>query len=599
MSLTPDELYHVTSAERSVRTVLVVDVVESVRLMEENEEDTISRWRNLVQHTSSQVLPVHGGRLVKSLGDGMLIEFLSVPPAVRAAFEIQTACDRANAGLSRDRRMLLRMGVQVGKLVADDLDVYGRDVNLAARLTTLAGPGEIVVSEDVRHQLIPELDAEVEDLGDCYLKHIEQPVRAYRIGPPGPRPVIAQGSGVLAEMRPTIAVIPFTARSGEPEHFILGEVLADEVISALSRTAKLYVISRLSTTAFRGRKATLSEMNSHLKASYVLSGSYRVSGTRITVTAEVAETRSGRIVWNRSLKDQVDGILNGKDELVTHIVAEVSFAIMAHELQRAQTQALPTLENYALLMGAIALMHRGSPQQFEDAQQLLETLIERAPRHGTPHAWLAKWHVLRVQKGWSSDLRRESKLALDSAKRALDADPHSSLALTIDGFVHTNLLKQLDIARQRYDLALRVNPNDSLAWLLSGTRHAFMGEGALAMQATEHARRLSPLDPLRDWYDSLGATAALSAGLYERAIELAQNSLRLNRMNASSLRAMAISQWLNGSLEEARKTVNEVLKLEPNLTVRRFLERSPSSDFETGKLWSEALREAGVPEGVQ
>jgi adenylate cyclase len=566
--------------------------------MEENEQDTISRWRELVRHASSTVLPTHGGRLVKSLGDGMLIEFSTVPCAVRAAFEIQAACHRNNAGIPADKQMLLRMGVQVGELVADGLDVYGRDVNLAARLTTLAGPGEIVVSETVRDQLVPELDADIEDLGECYLKHVSQPIRAYRIGPPGPRPVIAPGQRILAEMRPTIAVIPFSARSAEPEHFVLGEVLADEIIAALSQTAELYVISRLSTTAFRDRDATLSEMNSHLKATYVLSGTYRVSAARLMVMAELADTRSGRIVWNRSLKDQVKGILNGKDELVSRIVAEVSSAVMTHELNRSQTQALPTLENYALLMGAIALMHHGSSHQFEHAQKLLETLIDRAPRQATPHAWLAKWHVLRVQKGWSDDLRRESKLALDCAKRALDTDPYSSLALTIDGFVHTNLLKQLDVAKERYDLALRVNPNDSLAWLLTGTRHAFKGEGGLAVKATERARKLSPLDPLRDWYDSLSATAALSAGLYERSIELAQSSLRLNRMNASTLRALAISQWLDGRREEARKTIGEVLSLEPGLTVNKFLERSPSSDFETGKLWSEALRQAGIPEGV-
>jgi tetratricopeptide (TPR) repeat protein len=213
---------------------------------------------------------------------------------------------------------------------------------------------------------------------------------------------------------------------------------------------------------------------------------------------------------------------------------------MARELVRAQSQPLPTLESYTLLMGAIALMHRLSLQDFDRAKQMLQTLTERAPRQAIPWAWMAKWHVLRVQQGWSDNPDLDAKLALDCTKRALDADAHCSLALAVDGFVHTNLLKQLDVALDRYERALRVNPNDSLALLLKGTLHAFKGEGKQALKDTKHALRLSPLDPLRYFYDSLAATAALSAGDYERALELARRSLRANRTHTSTLRAVVI-----------------------------------------------------------
>lgn len=584
-------------AERSVRAVLVVDLAESVRLMQEDEADTISRWRALVSDVESGILPQRNGRMVKSLGDGMLLEFPRAADAVAAAFALQDASRLANRNVPAPRQMLLRMGVQVGELVTDEHDIYGHDVNLAARLTGLAGPGEIIVGAAVRDQLTAMLDADIEDLGDCYLKHVREPVRAYRVGPPGPRPLIEPGTSVMPDLRPTVAVVPFNTLSADPHHAVIGEVLADETISALSQLAELHVISRLSTTAFRGRGATLNDVASHLKATYVLSGSYRVSGRQLVVVAELSDAREGRVVWGRSLKGAADGIFDSQDDLINRIVAEVSAAVLAREVQRAQTLALPTLESYTLLMGAIALMHRGSLPQFERARQMLEALTERVPRQAAAHAWRAKWHVLRVQKGWSADLDKESRLALDSARRALDADPGSSLALAIDGFVHTNLLRRLDIAEERYELALRVNPNDSLAWLLKGTRHAFKGEGARAIEATDHARKLSPLDPLRDWYDSLAATAALSAGLYQRAIELARSSLRLNRMNTSALRAVAVAQYLSGNLAEAKKAAAEVLKVEPGLTVRKFLERSPSSGFETGRTWSEAFRQIGIPEG--
>ena len=292
--------------------------------------------------------------------------------------------------------------------------------------------------------------------------------------------MIDVASGFVPALAPSIAVIPFRSRLADPQHELLGEVLADEIIGALSRAADLKVISRLSTSPLRGRDATPGEMGAILGAAYVLSGEYRVLGARYTLAIELAEARSAHIVWSLNLKGSVAGILSGEDEPIDRVVAEVSAAIMARELHRAQTQALPTLETYTLLIGAIALMHRLSLHDFERARQMLEAVTERAPRLAVPHAWLAEWHVLRVQQGWADDPHAEARLALDCSKRALDDDPECSLALDIDGFIHTNLLKRLDIANDRYDRALEANPNDSLAWLLKGTMHAFKGEGELA-----------------------------------------------------------------------------------------------------------------------
>src|SRR4029434_1712101 len=191
---------------------------------------------------------------------------------------------------------------------------------------------------------------------------------------------------------------------------------------------------------------------------------------------------------------------------------------------------------------------------------------------------------------------REAKIALASTNRALDLDSNCSLALTIDGFIHTNLLKNLDVGLRRYDAALGVNPNESLALLFRGTLHAFRGEGTQAVEDTERALMLSPLDPLRYFYESLAATAAHSAGQYERAIDLAKRSLRSNRVHPSTLRALAIAQSQLGLREDARRTVEELRELTPNLTVRSYLVDNPSSEYETGKVWSDALRRAGLPE---
>jgi adenylate cyclase len=596
--------------QHTTSTLLIIDVVESVRLMEANEQDAVRKWQNLVAMVVRDVLPQHQGRMVKSIGDGLMLAFDTPRPAVHAALHIQQLCMAGHHGVAPQQRLHLRAGIHTAQYVTDEHDIYGADVNLAVRLTTLAGPDEIIVSAPVRDQLTPVLDGDIEDLGDCYMKHLVSPVRAYRVGSAGAAPIIEPGSSRPLDLRPTIAVIPFAARGAEPGHALIGEAVADELIAALSKTAELHVISRLSTTAFAGRAGSegagssgssngasaLADIRQHLGATYVLSGRCTVIGSNMSLFVELAEADGGRIVWADNLKGSVAGLFNPNDDMLSRIVAAVSSAVMKHELGRAQNHALPTLEGYTLLLGAVAMMHRTDYHDFDKARQMLEHLIQRSRKHPVPHAWLAQWHVLRVQQGWATDVEAETKLAMDSTRRALDSEPDCSLALTIDGLVRTNLLKDMEGAANSYERALSVNPNESLAWLLKGTLHAFQGDGLLAMDHTNKALSLSPLDPQKYFYDSLAATAALSAGNYERALELAKKSLKANRTHTSTLRAMAIAQVQLGQITDAKNTATALLKLQPDLTVRGYLSRNPSSQYITGRLWSKALKTAGIPD---
>ncbi|MEO5669739.1 MAG: tetratricopeptide repeat protein [Ramlibacter sp.] len=582
---------------RHTKVLMVLDVMESVRLMEQDEDDFVRRWHDFVQHAERQVLPPHGGRLVKSLGDGLMLEFPSPQSCVKAAFAIQAFSDRANTGRLPERRMHLRIGAHLASFVRDQHDIYGTDVNLTARVSTLAGPGEIVVTADLRDQLAPTIDADVEDLGDCHLKHVSEPIRAYRVGPPGHDPVVRPGNTVELHLRPTIAVIPFAMRGAEPGHDMLGEALADEVIAALSRTSELNVISRLSTTVFSSRHEAVDDIRTHLGATYILSGTCRSAGSQLSLFVELIEAKSGHVLWADNLKGQVQGLFAVDDALIGSLVASISASVMSKELQRARGQALPTLDDYTLLLGAVALMHRTSPTEFDRARLLLEHLIDRSPRHPIPHAWLAQWHVLSASQGWSVDPGRERKLAQDHTMRALDTDPDCSLALTIDGLVRIHLLKDIEGALARYHDAIAINPNESLAWLFKGTLHAFKGEGEGAISSAERALSLSPLDPLRYFYDSLAASAAVSAGDYQRAIELAKRSLRANRTHTSTFRALAIAQSLSGDVDGARESIAQLLALDPQFTVAEFLKRSPSSQFSVGKRYADALLQAGLPGG--
>ncbi len=263
-----------------VRAVLIIDLASSVRIMREDQQDTIQRWHRLVEHVRGTVLPSHSGRLVESRGDSLILVFIKPNDGLHAAFAIKRFCETLNEGLPAQRHFLLRSAIHVGEIFVGENEALGDTVNLAARLQqTVAGPGEIVISGDVHDYLTPVLDANIEDLGlkdlehenasasnlgAVYLKHYEDPVRVYRVGPPGPRPVFDRDIADKRSMRPTIAVIPFTNRrrgkanntgsTVDEDESLLGEIFADDIISALSPTTMLNVVSRLSTTAFSGRR---------------------------------------------------------------------------------------------------------------------------------------------------------------------------------------------------------------------------------------------------------------------------------------------------------------------------------------------------------
>jgi len=419
--------------------------------------------------------------------------------------------------------------------------------------------------------------------------------RRPRVGPPGPQQVIGSAAA-LDELAPAIAVVPFASRNLANDHGLIGEILAEEVIRRLSHSSDLKLVSRLSTTAFSGRDTSLQEIGARLGADYVLYGAYRTANSRFKLDVELGESKSGRILWLESLEDDLSAIVSGEQELIGRLISGVGATVSARELQRSRTQPLPTLRAYTLLMGAVSLMHRLSLPDFEESHRLLQALLDRGVRHPVPIAWLGNWHVLRVQQGWSEDPQRDTYLASECTKRALDMDPDNSLALAVNGFVHVNLLKKFDVAEESYERALAVNPSNAFAWLLKGTLHAFKSEGEQAVEHTERALTLSPLDPHRYFYDSLAATAAASAGRYERALELAQRSLKANRKHTSTLRVMTVAQWLLGQRDEARKTVQELLRLQPTMTVSGWLKSSPAASYEIGRKAAEVWRQAGVPE---
>ncbi len=600
--------------------VLLVDLVESVRLMQEHEALSVRRWADFVSTVIAEILPRHRGVLVKSLGDGLMARFEAVSDAVDAAAEMHRTLAAENADIPEDQHLHLRAGVNAAMAWSDGIDIYGTGVNLAARLATLAGPGETIASASAHEQLAAALaslanpgetigsapardelthgvDASCEDLGNCILKHFDKPVRAYRVGPASPHPSLTGRRDYGTAMQPTIAVIPFSARNDTPALFDVGNLIADSVIWRLSKSANLKVISRLSTAVFRGRANDLGQVSAHLGATYVLSGAYVANAGQIMVTAELSAARNDQVVWSDRLSGEIGDLLNPESELADRIARAVHFAVFDAEVEHVMTQPLPSLESYSLLLGSIKLMHRSSKDEFLQTRKILDELINRHARIAAPRAWLGNWYILKVTRGWSEDRKREAAEALSATHAALDRDPSDALALATEGFVYCHLLKDLETARKRCNEAVDANPSHALGWLYLGTVNAFKGEGAAAVEATRRAMELSPLDPLRYYFESLGATAELSANQYANAERLARSSLVLNRMHLSTWRALTISLVSQGRMDEARQALGKVRELDPKLTVEKYLARLPNAELETGRYWARCLAMAGLPSG--
>jgi adenylate cyclase len=580
---------------RRLRAVLFVDVVDSVRLIQLDQDATIQRWRNFMSDVTRDELPRRGGRMVKSLGDGMLVEFESAIDAVECALSMQARIEQSEQASPPERRIRLRMGIHLADVIVDDIDVYGDGVNLAARLRDLGGPMEIIISATVRDQLTDGLGVTIEDLGERELKGMQRPVRAYRAWAPSPIPRRSPDQGMRAGDRPSMAVLPFRNLSGDRAHDFLGDLIAEDVIGDLSRQTDLFVISRLSTTPFRDRLYAPRSVAEVLGVRYVLSGSLQTSGTQLRIMAELTEAEAGHVIWSERFEGSLSDIFELQDRLSQQMSKRVVPYIRQLELQRVRAKRPESLTAYERTLSAIDHLYRSSHDDLEQARQMLESAIQLEPQYVAPRAWLAYWHVRRVGQGWSPDPKQDSLDATRHAESALELDHNDPWALSVYGVVAAYLYKDLETAISRYDRALTINPSAASAWVWSTSAYAWLGRGDEAVRRAPMAIELSPLDPNMYVFTSHAGSAYAVAGRYNEAIEFLRRSLRENRMFTATHKLLTISLALADRMDEARAAASELLSLEPALTVSSFRQRYPGSNAPYAGQFCEALRMAGIP----
>lgn len=567
-------------------------------LMDRDAEGVQTQWTAFC-HKAERLVSRHAGRVRRHYLASWVADFDDTHNALRVAWGLHATVrsfQRRGEDLWR-----LRIGLHASPATWNALGAHDPDLLRVAELASLADAGDTVVSTTVRDRFVDGLDATVEDLGECLLKHVQVSERAFR-AQVVPAPRAGQGPVPVDDRRPGVTVIPFQQHQPDEQYAAVGDLLADRVIEQLSLSRHVRAIARLTGAAFRGRDQDTRLIRQHVPARYTLTGRYRVVGSslqgKLRLSACLTDTETGECVWAEpDLQGSVGDLLARQSELVHTIATGAHHAMLETEVKVVQQQALTSLDHYALMLGGITLMHRATRDDFHTSRLALDALLERDPQLSTAHAWLAKWYVLRVTRGLTDSPRADTQEALAHARAAQHEPGVRSLGLAMEGFVHLHLLRDFDAALQHIRRACQHNPSEPLAWLFGGVAHSFLDQAAAAVDASQRALALSPLDPLLYYFESLAASSAIVAGEHAQAIALCQRSLRRNLTHLHTHRALVTALWAAGQTLAARRAAQRLLLLSPGYTVAAFRRTAASAQTAFGRLMAQALLASGVPPG--
>lgn len=521
--------------ERRLAAILAADVVGYSRLMGADEAGTLRRLKAHRSDLFEPLIAQHNGRLVKLMGDGVLVEFASVVHAVCCAIDIQRGMMARNATVAAEDRIEFRIGINLGDLIIDADDLYGDGVNVAARLEALAKPGGICVSAKVYDEVRTKLELAFEDLGGVELKNIAEPVRVYRIeerGRAGDQRPPSGSSGSDLNKVP-IAVLPFNNMSVDSEQRYFSDGITEDIITELSRFASLDVIARNSTFVYRDKAVDVGTLGKALGAAFLLEGSVRKAGSRIRLTAQLINVGTGKHVWADRYDRDLEDIFAIQDELVHAIVSTLADRLTAAETARSMRKPPDSLVAYDFYLRALDLDRRYDRQSHLKAQQFLEKAVELDPTFARAHALLSAqiWTV-----AYFEDITNGSyaQAAVEVAQKAVRLDPDDSFCNSMLAVAYLQA-RQFDQSRHYHELALTLNPHDSFVWSDYAWYLTAVGEFEKAFEFLARRERVEPVPP--DWHWSLRGKALYGLEDWHEAIAAFERSATLPPHNNAYLAA--------------------------------------------------------------
>jgi adenylate cyclase len=583
--------------ERRLAAILAADVTGYSRLMGADEEGTLAA---LTAHRSELIDPriaEHRGRIVKTTGDGALVEFASVVDAVRCAVEVQEGMRARNADVPEDQRIEFRIGVNLGDVMIQDDDVFGDGVNVAARLEGLAEPGGVCVSDMVHQSVRSKLELSFDDLGPQQVKNIRDPVHAYRLRGQAPGDGSATGEGAPLPLpdRPSIAVLPFDNRSGDPEQEYFSDGITEDIITELSKISGVFVIARHSAFIFKGRSVSLKQVGRDLGVRYVLEGSVRKAGNRLRITAQLIDATTDHHLWAERYDRELEDIFAVQDEVAGSVAAALAVALKPEEHERIGRAPTENLEAYDIYLRTRTTLWPPTRENVLTARSAYRRITDIDPTFSGGHAGLSMTHSFAVIFGHSDRPAEDAARALEAANTAIANDDRFAQAYSALGLAHC-VAGRHEMAVAEALRAVELQPGDADAHTFLAIVQFLAGQAEGAYEAITTALRLDPHYVNGPYLNVLGIVC-FCAERYEESIEAFKRNIeRGGPLGAPALVFRTAAYSALGRIEEAENSAQDLLGFLPGFSSARFGMLRLFSDPEDSQRVIAGLRKAGLPD---
>ena len=583
--------------ERRLAAIFAADVAGYSRLM---GQDEVATFQALTSHREilDQLVLERGGRIANTAGDSVLAEFPSAVEAVQCAIDVQNALAQANQGIPEDRCIQFRIGIHVGDVIVRDGDLLGDSINVAARLEGMAEPGGVCISGTAHAYVKRALPFDYADLGSQEVKNIEEPIHVYRVRfPTSPASdltdKIQPAKAVPTQNKPSIAVLPFTNMSGDPEQEYFADGIVEDIITALSRVKWFFVIARNSSFTYKGKAVDVQTVGRELGVRYVLEGSVRRAGNRIRITGQLIDAGTGAHLWANRFDGSMENIFDLQDRITESVIGAIEPSLRRAEIERARRKRPNSLDAYDFYLRALPYAYANTPQDSEKALRLLLEALAREPDYPTAQAHAAWCYEQRFFRGGH---RSEDKAeAVRHARAVMASATDDALALAIAAFVVAMLTHDYESAVGAVDRALLLNGNSALALGFSAMTEANAGRYEAAIEHGLRAVHLSPLDPM-NYHPCLGmGFAYLFSGRNEEAVVASNHAIQANPSFMVSHALLVASYAQLGRLDAARVAAQRLLEAAPSFTVT-MMEQMEFTAPERVAQFGAALRQAGLPD---
>jgi adenylate cyclase len=574
--------------QKRLAAILAADVVGFSRLVGIDELDTLARLKTLRTTLIDPALAAHGGRLVKTTGDGLLVEFASAVEALNCAIELQQDMAERNGDTAEERRIVYRMGVHIGEVIVDGDDILGDGVNITARLEAAADPVGICLSARVVDHVRGRIDCAFDDRGEHRLKNIAEPLRLYRVRGLGTPGRMAAGAGSFAgSSRPSIAILPFDNLSGDPDQAYFADGMVEEIAAGVSAIRWLTVIGRNSSFTFKDASDTPVQIARALGARYLLKGSVRKAGDRVRITTHPLDGGDGAQIWTERFEGSLADIFQLQDDIAEGVVGAIEPSLRRAEIARIKRNRQDDLDAYDLYLRALSHMYEVTPEGRIAALELAGKALEIDPDYAEAHGVAAWCYFARSlwETGFISDEYRQGALRHARAVLALQTEDASTLA---DAAISLALVKRdLEAALALIDRALEINPSSVQAHGHGAVINAWAGNRDRAIELGERSLKLSPFDPLSVMPLAGMAGARLANGEFEAAVELARKGLQIYPTHMPSHLILIAGLIRLGRQEAAAAAAANFIEISPKFRVSHvgaFILKNFRGDLEAAGL---------------